>query len=92
MDAPNGGPKTPVAHVFLTYRLWHDDNTWLSECIDLGVPSCGLTIDDAFDGVLDATLVYLNTLEAIGDRERVLAERKIPVAAEPRVCPKCKSP
>lgn len=77
--AGEDGPRAPVAHVFLTYRLWREDATWLAECIDLGVPSCGATIDDAFDGALDATIAYLNTLEATGDREAVFAERNVPI-------------
>ncbi len=51
----------------------------MARCVELGVASCGDTIDDAFEAIRDATLLYLTTLEDNGDRERVFADQGVAV-------------
>ena len=68
-----------VGHVVLTFKVHEEDGQYVSRCEELGVASCGDTIQEAFDSILDATLVYLDTLQDEGERERVFAERGIEV-------------
>ena len=64
-----------VGHVLLTFRIWHEDGAWQGACAELGVPSFGDDPGDALDNVLDATILYLDEIEAQGEREAIFAER-----------------
>lgn len=72
-----GGPEEPVqGHVLLTFRIRRDDDGFYeAECPELGVPSFGETVDEAIANIGDAVVLYLNTLEFHGNRERVFKER-----------------
>jgi predicted RNase H-like HicB family nuclease len=66
------GERPQTAYVDLHFRAFPEDNQWVSECVELGVTSCGDTMQDALAAVLDATTVYLETLEDEGELDRVL--------------------
>jgi hypothetical protein len=61
----------------LTIAVWREDGQWLSECLELGIGTFGSTPDDAASEAVDAVYSYLNTLEKLGERERVFAEKSI---------------
>jgi hypothetical protein len=61
----------------LTVALWPEEGKWLSECIEFGIGSFGETPDEAAEEAVDAVCSYLNTIEALGERERVFAEKSI---------------
>lgn len=63
----------------LTIAIWREDDHWLSECVELGVGSFGSDPQDAAEQAMDAVCSYLNTLEELGERERVFAEKSISV-------------
>lgn len=73
----------PGARGFITveFRARLDDETkqYVARCDDLGVSTAGDTLDEAYDNLLDAVVLYLNTLEEVGDRDRVLRESRIEV-------------
>lgn len=71
--------STLVGHIRPTFRAYREDDQWVSECRELDTASCGDTVDEAFDALLDATLVYLQTLEEIGELAHVLKERNVEV-------------
>ncbi len=71
------------AIVRLTIAVWPEDGKWLSECVELGVGTFGESAQDAGEQAIDAICSYLNTLEDLGERERVFAERGIQVVVEP---------
>ncbi|MGH2584193.1 MAG: type II toxin-antitoxin system HicB family antitoxin [Dehalococcoidia bacterium] len=64
-------------YILLTFKVHEEDGQYVSECDELGVASCGDTIQEAFDAIEDAVTSYLETLEEEGERERVFAERGI---------------
>ncbi|MHB1509637.1 MAG: hypothetical protein ACYCST_07895 [Acidimicrobiales bacterium] len=66
-----------VGHVVLTFRIWHQDGSWQGCCKELGVPSFGDSPDGALGNVLEATITYLNEIEAIGERERIFTEHHL---------------
>lgn len=66
-----------MSYAILTFRVHREDGQYVSECIELGVASCGDSLDDAFEAILDATELYLETLGDEGERERVFLERGI---------------
>ena len=61
----------------LSIAIWHEEGKWLSECIELGIGSFGDNPDDAAEEAMDAVTSYLNTLEELGERDRVFAEKSI---------------
>jgi hypothetical protein len=83
-----------VGHVGLTFRIWYEEDAWQGICPELGVPSFGDAPGEALDGVIDATLAYLNEIEDTCERERIFAERGIalragePASKEPEVSEK----
>jgi predicted RNase H-like HicB family nuclease len=74
-----GAGNTINGHLLLTVRVRFEDGYWVGDCIELGVPSFGETLEQAINAVEDATLVYLNTIEAHGDRERIFKERGLEI-------------
>ncbi len=71
--------KNTDRYVLLTVSIHQEGKHFLSKCEDLGTASFGDTIDEALANLKDAVLLHLNTLEYLGDRERVFKERRIKV-------------
>lgn len=67
----------------LTIVVWQEEDQWVSQCAEFYVASSGETADEAVEEAVDAVCSYLNTIEALGERERVFAERSIAVYASP---------
>lgn len=74
------GP-TNVGHVMLTLKAQVDPEShlWVSECVELKVHAYGAEVGSALDAAMDATIAYLNTVEQLGDRERVFALRNLSI-------------
>lgn len=68
-----------TGYILLTFKVHEEDGHYVSECDEFEVSSCGETIEEAFDALEDAVILYLTTLEEEGERERVFTERKIDV-------------
>ena len=85
-----------MGYVVLTLRAYPEGKQWVSECLELGVTSCGDTIEEALENIRDAVTLYLNTVEEQGEIARIFRERgvvvhsgeppdeEIPVWARPR--------
>jgi predicted RNase H-like HicB family nuclease len=73
--------NTSQGYVVVTVRVVHDEETgqWESYCDELGVATCGDTIEDALAMIDEAVELYLEELEDLGQRDRVLRERHIEV-------------
>ncbi len=63
----------------MTLRAYPEGKQWVSECLELGTASCGDTIEEALENVKDATMLYLQTIETNGTRERIFRERGVRV-------------
>lgn len=76
--------KERSGHILVTLCVHEDEESdaFVSECIELGVTSCGRTIDEALRMVQEAVSVYLNTIEEDGERERIFAERGLKVSGD----------
>ncbi len=72
-------PGVELYHFLLTFRAWQEDDHWVSVCVELDVASQGSSGGDAIEKVIEAALLYLNTIEAVGERRRVFDERDIEV-------------
>lgn len=60
-----------------------EDGQFVSYSPQLGVASCGDTLDEALDNLDEALVLYLKDLEETGDLERVFQERGIEIKLGP---------
>jgi predicted RNase H-like HicB family nuclease len=66
-----------VAFVPLTIEVSKEGDAFVSRCLELGTASCGDTFEEALANVKEATLEYLNAIERLGERPRILREKGI---------------
>ena len=72
-----------ISHVVLTLLIHEEDGQYVSRCSELGTASCGDTIDEALQNIKEATLLYVNSLEATGELERIFRRKGIQVYVGP---------
>ena len=63
--------------IILTTLIEPDGDQYASICQELGIASCGDTIQEACDNLDDAIALYLNGIEVNGTREQVFREKGI---------------
>jgi predicted RNase H-like HicB family nuclease len=68
-----------MEYIALSFVVHREGEYYVSECLELGVSSFGTTEDQAIANLGDATEVYLNTLEDLGETRLVLKERGVEV-------------
>jgi predicted RNase H-like HicB family nuclease len=61
-----------MEYIILTFIVQQEGDYLVSECLELGTSSFGSTEDEALANLTDATEVYLNTLEDLGEAHQVL--------------------
>ncbi len=61
----------------LTVAIWSEGDLWVARVLELEIASQGDTEKEALEEAMDAACAYLNTLEELGERELVFAERSI---------------
>jgi len=72
--------KVTVGYIRVTHLVEEaPEGGYVSRCPELGIASQGESIGEAFNNLRDATYTYLNTIEQLGDRERIFKERRIVV-------------
>lgn len=76
-------PGEPTLYAQLTIAIWPEGDQWVSRCLEFDVASSGPDPDTAALEAADAVCSYVNTLEELGERDRVFAERSIAVYAMP---------
>lgn len=74
-------------YIRLTFEVEPDDDQYTATCIELGVASCGDTIDEAMANIREAVAVYLEGIEELGERERIFRERGIVIYTSPTPSP-----
>jgi predicted RNase H-like HicB family nuclease len=72
-----------MGHIVLTGIMEREGDQFVSYCPELGVASCGDTIDEAIDNLDDALQVYLDALEETGELRRVFREKNIRIDISP---------
>ena len=66
-------------YILLTLEIKKEDGQYAAYCRELGTATCGDTLDEAQDNIVQAVILDLNTLEDIGERDRFFKERGIKV-------------
>ncbi|MCY4366047.1 MAG: type II toxin-antitoxin system HicB family antitoxin [Chloroflexi bacterium] len=79
----NKTPDTSQGYVVLTGTVEPEDGMFVSYCPELGVASCGDTVEEALDNLGDALAVHINALEEIGELDRVFRENQLKVITAP---------
>ena len=69
--------------VTLTGIIEKEGNQYVSHCRELGVASCGDTIDEALTNLDDAIQVHIDALVETGELLRVFRERNIRIDLQP---------
>ena len=72
-------------YILLTLRAVPEDGQYTSYCDELEIASCGDTIEEAFEMIMDAVDGYLQELVDLGTLPDVLREQNIYVDFEPPV-------
>jgi len=64
-------------YVKVTLSVEREGKHYVSRCRELGTVSCGHTREEALQDIIEATELYLNTLEDLGQCAEVLKEKGI---------------
>ena len=64
-----------MKYIIVTFTIEREGDQCVSRCLELGTASCGDTEPEALDNIIDATELYLNTLEDLGECAEVLLEK-----------------
>ena len=68
-----------MRYIIVTITVNREGDYYVSECVELGTASFGASEEEAVENALDATAVYLNTLEDLGECAQVLQQKGIAV-------------
>ena len=71
-----------MAHIALSIEIEREGDAFTAFCSELGTASCGDTEDEALENIVEAVTLHLNTLEKLGQRERVFREAGIEVVED----------
>ncbi len=63
-----------MEYVVLSFMLQPEGDHYVSKCPELGIASLGQDEREALESLADATEVYLDTLEGLGECPRLLEE------------------
>lgn len=66
-------------YIELTLSIWEEDGRFAARCGELGTASCGDTLDEARENILDAVRIHLDTLEDLGELQDFLQRRDVKV-------------
>lgn len=58
----------------LTMAIERDGDYYVAKCVELGTSSFGRTQHEALANIMDATELYLDTLEDLGESDQVLRD------------------
>lgn len=64
-------------YIVVTFKFQKEGRKWTAYCEELGTASFGRSIQEAYEKIKEATLLHLNTLEELGERERFFRENNI---------------
>ncbi len=66
-----------MEYIQVTFTIHKEGRYYVSKCEELGTASFGETEQEALDNIQDATVLYLNTLEELGECEATLRRRGV---------------
>ena len=68
-----------MEYIILTFMVEPEGEYEVSKCLELGTGSFGSDIDEALDNLMDATRVYLDTVDDLGECRQRLEEKGVTV-------------
>jgi len=68
-----------MEYIILTFMVEREGDYQVSKCLELGTASLGRSTDEALDNLMDATRVYLDTLDDLGECRQLLEEKGVTV-------------
>ena len=68
-----------MEYIIIAFQIDKEGDQYVSHCIELGTFSCGDTEEEALKNITDATELYLNTLDEIGECKQVLQEKGVKI-------------
>lgn len=74
---------TAAGYVVLTGIVAAEDGGFNAYCPQLGVATCGDTVEEVLDGLADAIQVYLDDWDDPDDLARMLRENGVPIKTAP---------
>lgn len=78
-DTASRATSRPKGYIVITYNVHEEDGQFVSVCLELDTASCGDSVGEAFRNIHEATIQYLNAIEANGQRERIFRKCNIPI-------------
>ena len=66
-----------MKYIIVTLTVGREGDHYVSQCLELGIFSCGDTEQEALENIQDATALYLDTLNDLGECGRVLRDKGI---------------
>ena len=69
--------------VTLRLDVEREDDLYVARCPELDISSYGDTVEDAVEHLKAAIMLYLDTIEQDGERERISTERGITIENRP---------
>jgi predicted RNase H-like HicB family nuclease len=80
-----------MKYIILTIAVEREGPYYVATCRELGTSSFGATEDEAIAATMDASELYLNTLEDLAECTQVLKEKGVTVYQGPAVGPRIES-
>lgn len=71
-----------MKYIMVTMAIEREGEYYVAKCVQLGTSSFGCTQDEALANIIDATELYLNTLEDLGECGQILEEREVTIHGE----------
>lgn len=68
-----------MEYIIVAFVVEREGEYYVSKCLELGTASFGRDKEEAIENLVDATEVYLNTLEDLGECRLVLKEKGVRV-------------
>ncbi len=66
-----------MGYIKLTFRVTQEGKHYVAECLELGTSSCGDSPEEAGANIVEATELYLDTLEELGECTQVLQQKGV---------------
>jgi hypothetical protein len=71
--------------VVLTLQVRQSDKRWPGECLELGTATDGRSLKEVHSELMELVLLHLESLEAVGERERFFREHRITLYSDDAV-------
>ena len=72
---------TTDGFIVLTLQFRQCERRWLGECLELGTATDGRSLKQVHDELIELVSLHLESLEAVGERERFFREHGIKLYA-----------